>query len=243
MNVHNEPPDVEKHLAPTLKYSCFVLDTATRGPSDPAACVAAPRGIRRSPSGNTNCLPTHWRTSRVVRRWPMSRQSVPAGPLARTDDPRASVATLRDPGSTNVVARSGFLLPRKPLPNQQKESLRPYIPPGAPTTRSPAKTIPHPYPSGAIEPCYVVLLLLQYFPAYESLLTSVLHLLPCVSLLAAVLLTAYCCASCISLLTSHCSLFHQSDLPTHTRGAGHGVQQDLWEKERPRVIAGLPAPR
>jgi hypothetical protein len=135
----------------------------------------------------------HWRTPRVVRRCPMSRQSVPAGPLARTDDPQAFVATLRDPAPQTSLRGRGFYCPAS-LPHNRLESLRPYIPPGAPTTRYPAETIPHPYPSGAIEPCYVVLPT-SVLPSCDPLLTSCCSLL----LLAAVRLT-----SRFLFLTSHC---------------------------------------
>jgi hypothetical protein len=173
-----------------------------------------------SPSGNTNYLPVHWRTSRVVRRCPMSRQSVPAGPLARTDDPRHSSRHYATLAPQTIVARSGFLLPRKPPPQQTGRAFDPTSR-QARQRRVPQLRRFHTHnPSGAIESCYVVLPLLQYFshaahcllrcciPAVRLAAVLLTALLLCFLRLAAVLrcflcLASSCCTSCFLPLVSY----------------------------------------
>jgi hypothetical protein len=208
VNAHNQPPDVEKSPGTYSEIRLLrVACTATRGSDDPASLCSCTEGDPfGSPSGNTNCLPAHWRTSRVVRRCPVPRQSVPAGPLARTDDPRAFIATLRDPAPQTIVARSGFLLPRKPLPHNK---------PGEPSTlrsrQARQQRVPQPRrfhthnPSGANEPCYVVLPLLQYFLRFTACFSAAFAAVRLAAVHRTALLLASHCFVAV-LLVSCCSL-------------------------------------
>jgi hypothetical protein len=132
-----------------------------------------------------------------------------AGPLARTDDPRAFsprhyATQLRKPS----LRGRGFYYPAS-LPQTNQESLRPYIPPGAPATRSPAETIPHPNLAVRSSPAMSCCFYSELPYICDSLLASMLHLLRyvlllCFSLLASRFSLLYCGTSCALLLASHC---------------------------------------
>jgi hypothetical protein len=134
----------------------------------------------------------------------MSRQSIPAGPLARTDDPRSSsrhyATQLRKPS----LRGRGFYYPASLLQNKPG-SLRPYDPARRANDAFPSRDDSTPMLSGAIEPCYVVLPFTSVLPSCDSLLASMLRFCGYVLLLCFSLLC--CCASCVSLLAFHCPCF------------------------------------